>query len=306
MSRGGTFKALRGLGLLILIVVSGGVVWLFAVWPPPVWYRTHWPAETAFMEMRAGQDHQPASATKKPLIRQYHPVPLDSIAKSAFKAVTTGEDDNFWVHDGIDYQSLRYALGYHRDSFAWNSPRDRKELLPLLRRAWSKREALRGASTITQQLAKNLYLSPSRNPLRKLKEAVTAYRLEWALSKERILELYLNVVELGTELWGFDAGSRQYFKKPAIRLSQEQAAALAATLPFPLSSNPGYRPGRMRWRQHLILRRMRGEDVEVPKVETEPAPLELDSTIFIPPPESLPPPADSLVSPSDTPADTAP
>ena len=216
-----------------------------------------------------------------------------------------GEDDNFWVHDGIDYQSLRYALGYHRDSFVWNSPRDRKELLPLLRRAHSKREALRGASTITQQLAKNLYLPFPAIPFATQGGGDRLSVGVGAQPKSGSWELYLNVVELGTD-YGDLRGSRQYFKKPAIRLSQEQAAALAATLPFPLSSNPGYRPGRMRWRQHLILRRMRGEDFEVPKVETEPAPLELDSTIFIPPPESLPPPADSLVSPSDTPADTAP
>jgi monofunctional biosynthetic peptidoglycan transglycosylase len=220
------------------------------------------------MEMRAGQT---SPGRRSP--RQYRPVPLDSIARSAVKAVTTGEDDNFWVHHGIDYQALRHALGYRRDSFSWSSSRDRKEFLPLLGRAWSKREQLRGASTITQQLAKNLYLSPSRNPLRKIKEAVTAYRIEAALPKDRIMELYLNVVELGNDVWGFEAGSRAYFKKPAAALNQDQAAALAATLPFPLTSNPAHRPGKMRWRQQLILRRMRGERVVVPKIEAEvPAP----------------------------------
>ena len=77
---------------------------------------------------------------------------------------------------------------------------------------------MRGASTITQQLAKNLYLSPSRNPLRKLKEAVTAWRLEYWLGKDRILELYLNVVELGPEVWGVEAGSRKYFGRSARQL----------------------------------------------------------------------------------------
>jgi monofunctional glycosyltransferase len=256
-----------------------GILWLLAVWPPPFWFRTHWPRETAFMEMRGGSN------------RRYRPVPLDSIARSSQKAVTIGEDDAFWDHGGIDYKALRHALGYRRDSFSWSSERDRKTLFPLLASAWSKRDALRGASTITQQLAKNLYLSPSRNPLRKLKEAVTAFRIEGAMSKERILELYLNVVELGDQVWGFEAASQKYFRRPASRLSTEQAAALAATLPFPLSSNPGHKPGRMGWRQQLILRRMRGEDVEVPKVETEvlppPVPLPRDS-LLIPPMDSLP------------------
>jgi monofunctional biosynthetic peptidoglycan transglycosylase len=176
-----------------------------------------------------------------------------------------------------------------------------------LGRAWGRREALRGASTITQQLAKNLYLSPSRNPFRKLKEAVTAYRLEAALGKERILELYLNLVELGDEVWGVEAASQKYFSRSARRLSTEQAAALAGTLPFPLSSNPGFRPGRMRWRQNLILRRMRGENVVVPKVETEviPPPTLDSTTLIVPEPVPLdtvpaPLPFDSLVTPDSS------
>lgn len=251
------------------------------------------------MEMRDGKE------------RAYRPVPLDSIRSTARRAVTIGEDDNFWNHRGIDWKAMRQALGYRREAFSWSSKRDRDALVPLLLRAWSRRDALRGASTITQQLAKNLYLSPSRNPLRKVKEAVTAFRIEGAMPKERILELYVNVVELGDQVWGFEAASRHYFKRSAKRISTEQAAALAATLPFPLSSNPGYKPGRMRWRQQLILRRMRGENVEVPKLETEvppppPAPaapadtvpLVVPDSILQPTVESLPPieppPADSL------------
>ena len=265
-------------------------LWLFLVWPPPIWFRSHFPAETAFMRMRRGQ------ADARTPERSYRPVPLDSIAKAVSRAVTIGEDDDFWNHHGLDYRSLRHALGYKRDAFSWSSARDRKDLLAALGRAWERRDALRGASTITQQLAKNFYLSPSRNPLRKVKEAVTAYRLEAALGKERILELYLNVVELGDEVWGVEAASQKYFKRPAQRLSTEQAAALAGALPFPLSSNPGYRPGRMQWRQNLILRRMRGENVEVPKVETEvlPPPA-LDAGTVIP---LEPVPLDTVPAPS--------
>jgi monofunctional biosynthetic peptidoglycan transglycosylase len=156
---------------------------------------------------------------------------------------------------------------------------------------------LRGASTITQQVAKNLYMSPSRNPLRKLKEAVTAWRLERALGKPRILELYLNIAELGDGIWGVEAASRRYYNRSARRLTETQAAALAATLPFPLRSNPGYRPNRMRRRQDLILRRMRGERIEVPPVEEEPLLQPGDTIQWTPGIDSL---LDSLRAPVET------
>jgi monofunctional biosynthetic peptidoglycan transglycosylase len=219
------------------------------------------------------------------------------------QAATTGEDDRFWEHGGVDYLAILHALGYRRQAFTWDSARDRAELRRALGRTWSRREELRGASTITQQLAKNLYLSPSRNPLRKVKEAVTAYRLEWALGKRRILELYLNVAELGRETWGVEAASRAYFDRSARRISRSQAAALAGSLPFPLRSNPGYRPGRMRWRQNLILRRMGGEAIEVPREVPEdeaPPPLAPE-----PIPDTLAPaPADSVLEVRPVPVDT--
>jgi monofunctional biosynthetic peptidoglycan transglycosylase len=249
--------ALRATGFLLALFL----VWLFAVWPPPLWFRSHWPAETAFMAMRRSE-------------RSYIPVPLDSIAPVMAEAAIIGEDNNFYSHHGIDYLALVRALGYPRQTFSWKEARDRRALLAVLPRAWSRRDRLRGASTITQQLAKNLYLSPSRHPLRKLKEAVTAWRIEAALSKRRILELYLNVAELGDGLWGVEAASRHYFGRSARHLTAEQAAALAGALPFPRRSNPRFHPGRMRWRQSLILRRMRGEWVDVPPVaedETAPA-----------------------------------
>jgi len=116
------------------------------------------------------------------------------------------EDSRFRTHHGIDFVEIREAIGA-----AWRE------------RDWSR---LRGASTITQQLAKNLYLSPSRNPLRKIKEAVTALRLELALPKDRIMELYLRVVEWGPGVWGAEAASEAYFGAPLSRLNDAQAAAL--------------------------------------------------------------------------------
>jgi monofunctional biosynthetic peptidoglycan transglycosylase len=290
------------------VLLGGGlfVLWLFAVWPPPVWYRTHWPAETAFQAMR-GRSGGPAVG------RSYHPVPLDSIATWVPVAVMAGEDQRFREHGGIDWVNLRRALGYPRDRFTWGVSRDRSDLRKALGRAWERRAALRGASTLTQQLAKNLYLSPSRNPLRKVKEAVTTYRLESALGKDRILELYLNVAEMGEEVWGVEAASRTYFDRSAAALTLDQAAAIAGMLPFPLRSNPGYRPGRMQSRQRLILRVIRGEEVEVPPVPEEeatpipveslpPAPVDttalpvdpLPDTTGVPLPESLPAPPETL------------
>ncbi len=284
-------RRLRPLGYA-LAVLALPFAWLLAVWPPPIWYQAHWPAETEFMHIRRA-----SAPAGRPTTRAYRPVPLDSISRSLVEAVIIAEDARFRDHAGIDWYEVRKALGYRRGAFQWSSGRDLKELGWALRQASNRREATRGASTITQQLAKNLYLSPSRNPLRKIKEAVTAYRLERALGKDRILELYLNVAELGDGVWGVDAASRRYFRTSARKLSLTQAASLAATLPFPLSSNPAYRPVRMRRRQDLILRRMRGEPVQVPKVEEEPIPQPGDSIIWTPGIDSL---LDSLRAPVET------
>lgn len=252
--------------LLVLLLVGGG--WLWFVWPPPVWYRWAWPKETAFMAMRRHAAESAPSATRgsAPAQRRYEPVALSQIAPFIKSAVLAAEDQRFYAHSGIDWVEFRHALGYRPDSFSWRDSRDRALLWRAMQRAWSRRERMRGASTLSQQLAKNLYLSSSRNPLRKVKEALTAWRLEYWLGKERILELYLNVAELGPGLWGVEAASRKYFGRSAAKLALEEAAALAGTLPFPLSSNPGYRPGRMRWRQSMIIRRLRGEDVVIPPV----------------------------------------
>jgi monofunctional biosynthetic peptidoglycan transglycosylase len=294
----------RVLGRLAFGLVAAGaafLAWLFVVWPPPSWWRTHWPRETAFMRMRAVQ----LAAARDTTPRRYRPVPLDSISDWLERAATAGEDDAFFQHHGIDWHALRQALGYRRDSFAWGRERDRAELRRALGRAVERRDRLRGASTITQQLAKNLYLSPSRNPLRKVKEAFVAYRLEWALPKERILALYLNVAELGDNVWGVEAASQAYFRRSAARVSMDQAALLIATLPHPRTSNPAYRPGRTRWRQQLILRRLRGESVVMPDEADEdaapaaaPAPDSLQSAPVPPARDSASPPKDPAAVPA--------
>lgn len=259
--------------------------WLLAVWPPPVWWRDHTPRCTAMMRRRE---------TACPRI---HPVALSDISPLLPRMVIIGEDWRFRTHHGIDFAEIEDALGVEPGRGGWATARA----------AWRNRDRLRGASTITQQVAKNLYLSPSRNPLRKLKEAVTALRLELALSKDRIMELYLNVVEWGPGVWGAAAASEAYFGVAASRLTAEQAAALAATLPQPRTSNPTYLPARMLARRDLILARYGGVDVSIPPVPDE---VELDSLPLIAPIPPIvvpvvPPVNDSLLDSLRVQTDTA-
>jgi monofunctional biosynthetic peptidoglycan transglycosylase len=250
----------------VLTLLALIIVWLLGVWPPPVWWRSHWPTETAMMRLRGQAVH-------------YAPTTLDHFPPTLRRMVLIGEDSRFPTHHGLDFEEIRDALGLDRGV----------GLRPTLRRIWEHRDRLRGASTITQQLAKNLYLSPSRNPLRKLKEAVTAVRLELVLPKDRILELYLNLVELGPGVWGVPAASERYFGQPPARLSETEAAALAATLPFPLSSNPANRSGRMLHRRDLILARFHGVDVYVPPGALETILDSLPVLESLPAPPSAPP-----------------
>ena len=300
-------RSLRRIAARATLAAGALVLWLGFVWPPPSWWRTHWPAQTAFMAMRSRQNRAASGANP----RRYAPVPADSMSPWLSKAATAGEDEAFYLHHGIDYRALREAIGYRRAGFAWSDSRDRAEVWRALGQAWSRRDKLRGASTITQQLAKNLYLSPSRNPLRKLKEAVIAYRLEWSLDKSRILALYLNVAEFGPNLWGAEAASEGYFGKPAGRLTLDQAAMLIATLPHPLSSNPSFRPGRTRWRQQLILLKLGGAPVVVPVEEPEdtipalsPAAPDTAAGIDTARRDTAPSPMDTAAAPG-TPPDTA-
>jgi monofunctional biosynthetic peptidoglycan transglycosylase len=230
------------------------LVWLFGVWPPPLWWRDHWPQETAMMrEAELGND----ATVARPNVPSVHPIALKDVSPVLQRMVIIGEDSRFRTHHGIDPAEIADALGADRS----------KGFVGTLAAAWRNRERLRGASTITQQLAKNLYLSSSRNPLRKLKEAVTALRLELALPKDRILELYLAVAEWGQGTWGADAASRAYFGVPPARLDETQAAALAATLPHPRTSTPTLRPERTLARRDLILARYHGVDVYIPPAE---------------------------------------
>jgi len=213
-----------------VVLVSGALffAWLLVVWPPPIWWRDHEPRCTAMMRLRDNCAMSRRTKGRPSLRASTHLLE---------RMVIIAEDSRFKTHHGVDFVELRdaWAAGGHR-----------------------------GASTITQQLAKNLYLSPSRSLLRKLKEAVTAVRLEVALSKDRIMTLYLDMAELGPGVWGVSAASDAYFGVTPDQLTDAQAAALAATLPQPRTSNPAFRPARMLARRDLILARYYGGNTPVP------------------------------------------
>lgn len=143
-------------------------------------------------------------------------IDYNKISRSLIKAVVLAEDEKFWDHHGFDWEGIKYALEY-----------DIK-----------KRKIARGGSTITQQLAKNLYLKPKRSFLRKLHEAILAAELELLLSKERILEIYLNVVEWGNGIFGCEIASQYYFNKSCSNLNDDEALRLAAVLPNPIRYSP--------------------------------------------------------------------
>ncbi len=188
------------------------------------------PTTTAFMDMRA---RQARAAGRTP--RQRHRwVRYARISPNLRSAVLAAEDGSFFEHEGVDYAELRKAV---EDAMA-------------------KGVEFRGASTLTQQLAKNLYLSPSRDPLRKLRELIITRRLEANLTKARIFEIYLNVVEWGDGIWGAEAAARAHFGVSAAALTREQAALLAGALINPIVYSPSKPPPRLRRRQQIILGRM--------------------------------------------------
>jgi monofunctional biosynthetic peptidoglycan transglycosylase len=208
-------RASWALRLLLVILLGGGLwlAWEAATWPDVGRLARQRPGTTAFIdEYRARQ-----RALGKPDRVAWTWTPYDAISADVKRAVLVAEDVNFFSHRGFELAELQNAL----------------------EEALRDREMPRGASTITQQLVKNLWLSPSRNPWRKAKEAMLTWQAERALSKRRILELYLNVAELGPGVYGVGAASQRYFGRPVAELGPSEAAQLAAGLPNPRAWHPG-------------------------------------------------------------------
>jgi monofunctional glycosyltransferase len=223
------------------------------------------PATTAFMQLRA----QEARDAGRPVRAVQQWAKYGRISPHLVRAVLVAEDDAFWQHEGVDFEQLQESLEVD----------------------WARGRLLRGGSTITQQLAKNLYLSPSKNPVRKLREFLIARRLEAELPKSRILELYLNVIEWGDGIYGAEAAARTYFHTGAAALGPAQAAQLAAAIVNPRTMNPAHPTARLLRRQQLILRRMGSV---VPPAEDSPPPPAGPATV--------PPSDDGAAPPAEVPA----
>ena len=211
-------------------VVFAFLAYSFLTLPDVRPLKTSNPQTTAFMELRA-EEARAKGQTPRHVQRW---VGLDHISPELRRAVTIAEDDAFWKHEGVDLEQLQQSLETD----------------------WARGQLVRGGSTITQQLAKNLYLSPAKNPLRKLRELIIARRLEAELHKSRILELYLNVIEWGDGIYGADAAARTYFKKPASDLDPSESALLAAAIINPQLFNPAKPSRELLRQQQLILRRL--------------------------------------------------
>jgi monofunctional biosynthetic peptidoglycan transglycosylase len=253
--------------IVILLATGAAVVFYIYLTVPDVRpLRTTNPPTTAFIELRARE----ARARGRTPRRIQHWVGYGRISPNLKRAVLVAEDSAFWQHEGLDMERLRESMEVNLE----------------------RMEFARGASTITQQLAKNLYLSPSKNPLRKLKELFIARRLEVELSKRRILEIYLNVIEWGDGIYGAEAAARAYFHTSAASLGAEQAALLAAAIVNPRVLSPASPSGRLRRRQRMILRRM-GNVTPPPPVEAPgpaPAPDLLPGRPVTPEAPPVPPP----------------
>lgn len=221
--------ALR-LAAAVFVLLAGLTAHQILTWPDVATLESSNPETTAFMETY----RQRVKRQGEPLNLDWRWVPYLRIGKNLPRAVLVSEDIEFLDHEGFSGHEIRAAL---EDTL-------------------KEGKSLRGASTLTQQLAKNLWLTPSRNPWRKVKEALLTRELERRLSKRRILELYLNVVEFGPGIYGAEAAARHYFGTSANALGEAQAAALAAALPNPTAWHPGTDSKTARRRAERILRRM--------------------------------------------------
>ncbi|MCF8383249.1 MAG: monofunctional biosynthetic peptidoglycan transglycosylase [Chlorobium sp.] len=239
-------KLLRNIVVIVSLFLVVDIA-RYLVYPDVGRLVTENPSTTAFMEYREEQWKSEGLDDRK--IRQRW-VPLDRVSPNLVKAVLIAEDNKFWEHKGFDYEAIEKAIEKNIEAKKFES----------------------GASTISQQLAKNLFLSPSKNPVRKIKEAILTWRIEKSLTKRRILELYVNVAEWGDGIFGIEAAARHYFGVSAAGLSAQQASRLAAVLPNPLEYSPVNPSRYVRSRALHIYAIMRKRGIVVPDYQEVMAP----------------------------------
>ncbi len=217
--------------LAALILAAGLYTGYFFLTLPDVSYlKKSNPGATAMIEQRIAE----AKLQKKKLVVRRHWVPFKKIPEFFKQAVRLSEDAAFYSHDGVDYYELKEAI--------------KKNL--------KEGKKSRGGSTITQQLAKNLFLSTEKSYFRKVREFFIAKKLERELSKDRIFCIYLNVIEFGPGIFGVGAASDYFFKKTVEQLSKEEMIRLAAVIPKPLRVTPQSNSRYLKWRANLLLDRM--------------------------------------------------
>ena len=225
---------------LLLLLVGIIDVGRYVVYPNISDLKEINPVPTAFMEYR--QEEWAEQNRDMEITHKW--VPISKISPNVIKAVLIGEDDKFWNHDGFDVKGMEDAI--------------ERSL---------KKGSVAGGSTISQQLSKNLYLSPSKNPVRKVKEAIITWRIESTLSKRRILEIYLNVAEWGDGIFGIEAAARHYYHKSAKNLTGREAARLAAVLPNPIKYNPAGSQKYVKNRARIIYKIMKRRGVVIPQFQ---------------------------------------
>jgi monofunctional biosynthetic peptidoglycan transglycosylase len=236
--------------LVLVGIFLGWVIFELITFPNISRLREQNPETTSMIETRIREARARGEQPKK--IQTW--VPLEKISVNLQRAVLAGEDTNFVTHNGFDYVAIQRAWDEAQREAAKEAKEegdDQSSWIPAMP------SFKRGASTISQQLAKNLFLSSERSFFRKGREAVITYFLERKLSKRRILEIYLNVIEWGDGIYGAEAAAQHYFRKPAAELTPREAAFLSAIIPNPNTVfNPQKNPRRVARRQRIIQRGM--------------------------------------------------
>jgi monofunctional biosynthetic peptidoglycan transglycosylase len=227
-------------GATVAVGVAALALYQVGLFVMVLWYSSINPGSSAFMDAALVQ----ARRSEQTATLRHQWVPYEKISPHLKRAVVASEDSNFMGHEGIEWEAIRKAWDYNR------------------RQASAGTAKVRGGSTITQQLAKNLFLSSSRSYWRKGQEVVLAYMIENVMSKQRILELYLNLAQWGGQVFGAEAAARHYYKVGAAQLSAYQAAQLAAMLPNPRYYEKHRNTSYLRSRTNTIQKRMR--QVQVP------------------------------------------
>jgi monofunctional glycosyltransferase len=243
------WKVIKKIAFVVLALFTIWIVYEVVTFPRVAQLRTKNPETTSMIETRMKEARDEGHEPRR--VQQW--VPLNRISPNLQRAVLAGEDSNFVEHNGFDYASIERAWNEAQKA----SEKEAKEEGDDNSSDWipDLSNFKRGGSTISQQLAKNLYLSSERSFTRKAREAVITYFLERSLSKCRILEIYLNVIEWGDGIYGAEAAARTYFNKSAADLNPREAAFLSAMIPSPLNIfNPQKNIRRVQRRQRIIMR----------------------------------------------------